>query len=459
MRSSYTYGDAICLKTVGKLLAQNDGVARVIMYYVQEAYTKLGKISVGVPELVTASDDLLLVSAYWGRSKDSGGRVSLTDSLSQDNAVLEKLYSTLVTCMSIVYKNYSPYHDNVTEHYRFVYNVTLVSEMLTTVIYNHQNIIAEKSPQTLETSHHKLAMRHTGNKTQQALCSLLDSSKYAYSYAYKLLEKQLKSADNTHSLSCLLPPYAVKSNLRLARKAAGLLDENTPAYVKHYVHQCVGIIISGMNSLNRTYTSIFVDDKDITLLLNLAGNAHSILDTCLRNYIAGQCITTLNTEKELDENIRDFVGTTGCLHKMYGLYEEVNDTDHPYALSFHHCLALVRDNIYPQITRGLEEDDKSAYHFHRVRRLMTKAIEEMEVIDPNLMIDPEKSVHFHTESMQYLNSLACRWNAINTQHIYTAPSSSLQTDNVVAGCSSLERDRCPLSAYRNRRNTIISPLS
>ncbi|UQD53933.1 HGE-14 family type IV secretion system effector [Anaplasma phagocytophilum] len=443
VRSSYTYGDTICLETVGKLLAKNDGLARVLVYYVQEAYTKLGKISVGVPELVMASDDLLLISAYWGRRKGSEERVSLTDSLSQDNAVLEKLYSTLVTCMSIAYNNYSPYHYNVTEHYRFVYNVTLVSEMLTTVIYNHQNIIAEKSPQTLETSHHKLAMRHSGNKTQQALCSLLDSSEYAYYYAYKLLEKQLKSADNTSAQACLLPTYALKSNMQLARKAAGLLDENTPTYVKHYVNQCVGIIISRMNSLNRTYASIFVDDKDITSLLNLAGNAHSILDARLRHYIAGQCITTLNTERELDENIRDFVGATGCLHKMYGLYEEINNTKHPYAQSFHHCLSLIRDNIYPQITRGLEEDDKSAYHFHRVRNLITKAIEEMEVIDPNLMIDPEISVHFHTESMQYLSSLACRWNAMNTQHIYTAPSSSLQTDNVVAGCSSLERDRCP----------------
>ncbi|MDD9361483.1 MAG: hypothetical protein PV344_00935, partial [Anaplasma sp.] len=237
---------------MGKLLAQNDGLARVIVYYVREACKKLGGLSVGVPELVRASDELSLVSAYWEKTKGHERDVSLTYALSQDDVVLEKLYSTLVTCMHIVYKNYSPYHDNVTEHYRFVYSVAMVSEILTTAIYNHQNIISEKSPQTLETSHHKLAMKHTGDKTQQALCSLLYTSKYAYFHAYQLIEKQLKSADNTPSQARLLPTHALQSNLRLARKAAGLLDENTPTYVKRYVNQCVGIIISGMNSLNRT---------------------------------------------------------------------------------------------------------------------------------------------------------------------------------------------------------------
>ncbi|UQD53938.1 HGE-14 family type IV secretion system effector [Anaplasma phagocytophilum] len=258
----------------------------------------------------------------------------------------------------------------------------------------------------------------------------------------------------------------VRHNAELCRKVAELVDPSIPYFFRHYTQSCFSTLNEVIESCSGECEEILQggDERSLMRLL-LSLEAYEALYDDLSQYVNKSEVGTA-AKRRSGSCIYALIRAIGCLLLIYREYAASASADHPFACSTKCCIEILRDSVYPKVSRhewGEEEGSNVACWAH-IR--MCQATDELQAVAPELLLNSHISGELHQKALCCLKEMSCAWKSANSEHFSVPeegesssrqPSTSPSTEQATSVSTSAPASVCASSVLEEAR--ISSPRS
>nr|WP_155375866.1 hypothetical protein [Anaplasma phagocytophilum] len=276
------------------------------------------------------------------------------------------------------------------------------------------------------------------------------------------LNSSLVPEDREHRRAIL---RVLQHNAELSRKIAELVDYAIPGHFRSRTESCLKNILDVIETSSTVCEAMVHGDDYAQRRLSLATEARMVLSDNLGRYVSG---TVVGSAAQIGTSmcVNALIKALGCTLLVYREYAASGGEEHPFACSLEKCVCILRDSVYPEVFSYECKGDGGSSLAHRVRLLLDKATDELTVLEPEFLLNPQISSELHRKALCYLAEASCAWKSANSEH-FDVPekgesssrysSTSLSTEQATSVSTSAPASVCASSVLEEAR--ISSPRS
>ncbi|SCV64775.1 hypothetical protein ANAPH2_01063 [Anaplasma phagocytophilum] len=205
----------------------------------------------------------------------------------------------------------------------------------------------------------------------------------------------------------------VRHNMELCNKVVELLNPDVPCCLRGRTTCCLDSILDAVKASSAECEEIVSTGESAQRRLAIARKATLGLMYYLKAYRGLGVARDYRRFKQLGGYASALVDAMGSLCSMYRGYASTGNAEHVVASKIEHCLKILftlhRHNANaagasPQRARETYEDICSAYV-------------EMNEIRPDLLLNPQVEIKWHSAALRYCKEMMSIWEALHGRHL------------------------------------------
>ncbi|KDB56198.1 hypothetical protein O997_02260 [Anaplasma phagocytophilum str. MRK] len=257
----------------------------------------------------------------------------------------------------------------------------------------------------------------------------------------------------------------VRHNAELYRKVAELVEPSIPHCFRHYTQSCFGTLSEVIDSCSSECEEILQGDEIACMRILLSSEAYEALYDDLSRYVNTSEVGSAVKHRSSSCTYA-LIRAIGCLLLIYREYAASKSADHPFACSTKRCIEILRDSVYPQVSRNEWGEEEGSNLAHKVHLYISQATDELQAVAPELLLSPHMSGELYRKALRYLEEMSSAWKSANSEHFSVPeegesssrhPSTSLSTEQATSVSTSAPASVCASSVLEEAR--ISSPRS